>query len=365
MTMEIFRKIYVVKDLNLTIKIFFMKINKLHNIQLLTLIVISTVLFSCNKKVKEQPYINNQGKAQGTYYSATYQQPEGKDLQSKIDSLFNDFDQSLSTYNPESIISRINRNDSTVQTDDNFESMFVEAQKVSEVTNGAFDITVAPLVKAWGFGFDPADRSKAPDVNKILPFIGYQKVKLENKKIIKTDPEIQLDASAIAQGLSADLIAKLFEKEGCKNYMIDIGGEIFCKGVNPSGKYWQIGVDKPVDDPENNNQELQTIISVSGVGLTTSGNYRQFYYQGGKKYAHTINTHTGYPVNHNLLSATVVAPTAMQADAFATAFMVLGVDSSLNLCQKIENMECYLIYSDEEGNYKTVMTEGFKKYLNE
>ncbi|MPM45506.1 FAD:protein FMN transferase [bioreactor metagenome] len=174
-----------------------------------------------------------------------------------------------------------------------------------------------------------------------------------------------LDASAIAKGQSSDVIGKLLESNGCENYMIEIGGEVACKGVNPSGKKWQIGIDKPIDSPFDNDDELQTIVAISGVGLATSGNYRQFYYKDGKKYAHTINPKTGYPVDHNLLSATVIAPTCMQADAYATAFMVLGVKNSLALCKKIPGMECYLIYVDDKGNNKVAYSDGFKKYLAE
>lgn len=324
-------------------------------------IIFAFLFYSPFKKQKE--YIHNEGKAQGTYYSATYLQPDGKDLQPEIEKLFNEFDLSLSTYNPNSIISKINKNNDSVVTDVYFETMFEAAQKVSEHTNGAFDITVAPLVNAWGFGFGNHERSKAPDVEKLLPLVGYQKVKLVNHKLIKENPDIMIDASAIAQGYSADLIAQLFEKNNCENYMIDIGGEIVCKGVNPKGELWHIGIDKPVDDPENANGELQTIINVSNVGLTTSGNYRQFYYKDGKKLAHTINPKTGLPVEHNLLSATVVASNCTLADAYATAFMVLGVDSALKVCKTIDGMDCYLIYTDKDGQYQVTYTEGFKKYL--
>ena len=324
-------------------------------------IIFAFIFYSPFKKQKE--YIHNEGKAQGTYYSATYLQPDGKDLQPEIEKLFNEFDLSLSTYNPNSIISKINKNNDSVVTDVYFETMFEAAQKVSEHTNGAFDITVAPLVNAWGFGFGNHERSKAPDVEKLLPLVGYQKVKLVNHKLIKENPDIMIDASAIAQGYSADLIAQLFEKNNCENYMIDIGGEIVCKGVNPKGELWHIGIDKPVDDPENANGELQTIVNVSNVGLTTSGNYRQCYYKDGKKLAHTINPRTGLPVEHNLLSATVVASNCTLADAYATAFMVLGVDSALKVCKTIEGMDCYLIYTDKDGQYQVTYTEGFKKYL--
>lgn len=337
--------------------------NNIYSLLLNGLIIM--VFASCQpaKKSKSVSYIHNEGQAQGTYYSATYLQSEGKDLQMDIEKFFADFDMSLSTYNSESVISRINRNDSTVRTDSCFEAMFSEAVHVSEKTHGAFDITVGPLVNAWGFGSTKSDWHKTPNVKKLLPLIGYNKVRIENHRLIKENPDIQIDANALAQGLSADMIARLFEKNGCENYMIDIGGEIVCKGVNPQGKLWQIGVDKPVDDAENQNAELQTILSVSNAGLTTSGNYRKFYYKGGKKYAHTIDPKTGYPVQHSLLSATVVAPTCMQADAYATAFMVLGKDSAMALCRSIAGMDCYLIFADKDGSYQVAYTEGFKKYL--
>lgn len=310
-------------------------------------------------------YIHNEGKAQGTYYSATYLQPDGKNLQADIEKLFNDFDMSLSTYNPNSIISQINRNVDSVQTDSYFETMYRAAHEVSVNSNGAFDITVAPLVNAWGFGFGNKERKEQPDIEKIIGLIGYEKIKLINHKLIKDDPKIMLDASGLAQGLSADLIAQLFEKQGCENYMIDIGGEIVCKGKNPKNKNWQIGIDKPIEDPVNNSGELQTIISISNVGLTTSGNYRQFYYRDGKKYSHTIDPRTSKPVDHNLLSATVVAPNCIMADAYATACMVLGVDSALLLIESLPNIDCYLVYTDDKSEVKIVNTKGFEKYLRQ
>jgi FAD:protein FMN transferase len=329
-------------------------------------VFLSLLLFSCqNAKKQEVVYVKNSGTMHGTFYHATYLQPEGKDLQQAIEEKMHEFELSLSTFNPQSIISRINQNDDSVVTDEYFDTMYTEALIVSENSGGAFDITVAPLVNAWGFGFGDQERVKIPDVKTILSYIGYQKIKLENKKIIKSDKRVMLDASAIAKGQSSDVIGKLLESYGCEHYMIEIGGEVACRGLNPSGKKWQIGIDKPVDSPIDNDGELQTIVAISGVGLATSGNYRQFYYKDGKKYAHTINPKTGYPVDHNLLSATVIAPTCMQADAYATAFMVLGVDSSLALCNQIPNMECYLIYDDEAGNNQVAYSDGFKKYFSE
>jgi len=333
------------------------------------IVLVSLLTFlvtSCTNRpaeAKKVPYIHNEGKIQGTFYSATYLQPDSVDLQKKMEERLHEFDLSLSTYNPQSIISQINQNKDSVKTDVYFETVFDAAQEVSKNTNGAFDITVAPLVYAWGFGSGSKDRTKKPNVAEILPYIGFHKVKLQNHHLLKDDSRIMLDANAIAQGYSSDIIAKLLEDNDCENYMIEIGGEIVCKGVNPKGEKWRIGIDKPIDDPASSTNELQTIVSISDIALTTSGNYRQFYYKGGKKYAHTIDPRCGYPVVHNLLSATVVAPTCMLADAYATAFMVLGVDSSMQICKKIPQLDCYLIYVDKDGKNQVIYTEGFKKYF--
>jgi thiamine biosynthesis lipoprotein len=319
--------------------------------------------FFLQKKGKVE-YIHNEGKTQGTYYTATYLQPEGVDLQQKIETRLHEFDLSLSTYNSASVISRINRNDTMVRTDSYFETMFKMAQSVSERTNGAFDITVGPLVKAWGFGLGNSNHSKTPKLSEILPLIGYHKVRLVNHKILKDDPRILIDANGIAQGYSSDIIAELLKDNGCKNYMIEIGGEIVCKGLNPKGQKWQIGIDKAIDDSTNSTNELQTILSLTNCAVTTAGGYRKFYIKNGRKYSHIIDPRTGYPVNNNLLSVTVVAPTALMADAYDTPFMVLGVDSCLKLCKSIPGMDCYLIYVDKKGKNQVIFTDGFKKYLS-
>jgi thiamine biosynthesis lipoprotein len=243
--------------------------------------------------------------------------------------------------------------------------MYKVAREVSEKSNGAFDITVGPLVKAWGFGFGNKDHTKIPNVKEILPYIGYHKVRLENHRLIKDNPKILVDANALAQGQSSDIIAKLLEENGCTNYLVEIGGEIVCKGLNAKNDKWRIGIDNPVDDTTGVNEGLQSVISISNCALTTSGNYRKFYYLNGKKYAHEIDPHTGYPVVHNLLSATVVAPTCILADAYATTFMVIGVEATLKLCKSIPGMDCYLIYTDKDGKNQVVYTDGFKKYLTQ
>lgn len=319
---------------------------------------------SCTGLHKNTEYTMDQGETQGTYYHITYLQPEGKSLKKEIDAKLHEFDLSLSTYKPNSIISRINRNEE-VETDLFFEIMYKEALFTSQKTEGAFDITVAPLVNAWGFGFENKKEDELPNVDTIMPYVGYEKVRLENHRVIKSDSSIMLDGNAIAQGYSADVIGQLLEDNDCQNYLVEIGGEIYCKGINPKGKSWQVGIDKPNDDPAAEKTEFQTIVGISNVGLATSGNYRKFYYKDGKKYAHTIDPKTGYPVQHGILSATVIATTCIRADAFATSFMVMGIEKSLKVCEGIAGMECYLIYADETGKFKTVQSSGFSKYLVE
>jgi len=328
------------------------------------LFLIATGIFFLIKNQSSSKYIFNEGKIHGTYYHAIYMHPQGIDLQEKIEERMKKIDMSLSTFEPQSVISRINRNDDSVLTDDDFETVFKTAQKISEITYGAFDITVAPLVNAWGFGFDSHDRILQPNLDTIMPFIGYQKIRLENHKLIKDYPKIMLDASAIAKGYSTDIAANVLEENGCKNYLVEIGGEIVCKGKNTKGEKWKIGIDKPIDDETNTLNEIQTVISITDKAMATSGNYRQFYIKDGKKYSHTIDPRTGYPVNKNILSATVIAPNCITADALATAFMVLGVDSCLMICRTLPEVDCYLIYNDQKGSNKVIYSEGFENYFS-
>jgi FAD:protein FMN transferase len=334
-------------------------------------LVLASVSYFIIFDKKEKPasvsvaYIHNDGETQGTTYSITYQQPDGTDLQEKIEKRLHEFDLSLSTYIPNSIISRVNKNDTAVRTDELFETMFNEAQQVSRRTHGALDITVGPLVKAWGFAFGNKDHTKLPNVSDFMSYVGYEKVRIENHKVIKKDPRIVIDANSIAQGYSSDVIAKLLEDNGCRNYMVEIGGEIVCKGLNDKGLKWRIGIDKAVDDSTSTAEELQTIISITDCAVTTAGGYRKFYIKDGKKYSHIINPHTGRPVENNMLSVTVIAPRGIVADAYDTPFMVLGVDSCLKICNSIPGMECYVIYADKAGKNQVVYTDGFKKYLTQ
>ena len=306
------------------------------------------------------PYHSINGLVFGTIYNITYQY-DG-DLKSEIEAELKRFDGSLSPFNDTSIISRINRNEEIV-TDSFFQTCFNRSMEISEETNGAFDITIAPLANVWGFGFKKGEFPDSMKIDSLLQITDYKNVKLVDGRVVKEDPRIMLSCSAVAKGYSVDVVARLLEKKGIQNYMVDIGGEIVAKGKNSRNGLWRIGINKPIDDSLSVNQEIQTILELSDAGLATSGNYRNFYYKDGKKYAHTIDPRTGYPVQHNILSATVIAENCMTADALATAFMVMGLEEASAFANTHPAIDAYFIYSDENGKFQTFFTDGMKKYM--
>lgn len=309
---------------------------------------------------KQPPFRTNEGMVFGTIYKITYQSKE--DLHSEIKAALQEVDNALSPYNPNSIITHINQNQDTT-LNSLFTDVFEVAQQVSVETEGAFDITVAPLVNAWGFGFKNAIDVDSSVVDSIRNFIGYQKIRLENDKIIKEDERLMLDCSAIAKGYGVDRVAQTLEKKGVTNYMVDIGGEVFVKGKNPKMNRWRIGINKPIEDSLSVNQDLQTILEITDAAMATSGNYRKFYYKNGKRYAHTIDPRLGYPIQHNILSATVIAKDCTTADAYATAFMVMGLEKALAFCEKHPELNAYFICAGEDESYKIHYTPGMEKLL--
>lgn len=309
---------------------------------------------------KQPPFRTDEGFVFGTVYKITYQSDDN--LKKEIEAELKKVDNSLSPYNPNSVITHVNHNEK-VEPDSFFVHVFRLARKVSEETNGAFDITIAPLVNAWGFGFKQSTGVDSLTVDSLRQIIGYQHIALKDNQVIKEDPRIMLDCSAIAKGFGVDAVARLLESKGIRNYMVDIGGEVVVRGKNPRMNAWQIGINKPIDDSLSINQELQTILAISDVGMATSGNYRNFYYKGGKKYAHTIDPRTGYPVQHSILSSTVIAKDCASADAYATAFMVMGLDSAKAFCEAHPELDAYFICAGEGDNYETHFTEGMKKYI--
>lgn len=311
----------------------------------LLFLIIGTIIIV--RQQRTTPYQKDSGFIFGTIYNITYQ--NDKNLKKEIEDELHKVDNSLSPFNKQSIISKINRNENVI-ADEMFTNVFTLAEQISSETDGAFDITVAPLVNAWGFGFENKINPTKETIDSLKQLIGYQRVSLIDGKIKKEDPRIMLDCSAIAKGYASDVIADFLRSKGINNFMVEIGGEIVTSGINDKRLPWKIGVTKPIDDSLNTHQEIQTVLNVTNKAMATSGNYRNFYYKNGKKYAHTIDPRTGYPVQHSILSATVLANNCATADAYATAFMVMGIDKAKKVLANHNEIMAYFIYSDKKGN---------------
>ncbi len=328
---------------------------RIHWILLIILIVAAIFVIHLQNTA---PYHHDKGQIFGTYYSITYQ--NDADLHEEIMKALHDVDSSLSMFNESSTISRINRGED-IEVDELLGYLFPRAQKISEKTDGAFDITVAPLVNAWGFGFKSGKWPTDQQIDSIRNFVGYTKVKLVNKKIVKGDPRMMVDLSAIAKGYGSDMVAKVMDRAKVRNYMVEIGGEIVTKGTNEKGEAWRIGIAKPVEDGDGQ-EGYQCIMQLTDCAAATSGNYRKFFYKDGKKFAHTIDPKSGRPVQHDIISATVLAPHCYEADAYATSFMVMGLDKAKTVIEKDKDLEAYFIYV-RDGKQYTWMSKGFDKYI--
>jgi len=330
----------------------------------LAVLVIATALII--RRQHNMPYRHDTGVIFGTVYNVTYQ--SDRELGSGILATMQRVDSSLSMFNKQSTISRINRGENA-EPDKMLAEVISMAQDISEKTDGAFDITVAPLVNAWGFGFKNGSMPTQQQVDSLLEITGYDKVtyNAEDGKshISKADPRIMLDCGAIAKGYGADVVAAYLESVGVRNYMVEIGGEVVTKGISPKRLPWKIGVSKPVDDSLNTNRDLQTVLNVTDMAMATSGNYRNYYYKDGKKYSHTIDPKTGYPVQHSLLSSTVLAKRCATADAFATAFMVMGIEKAKKVLDNNPDIMAYFIYADKDGNTRVWYSQTLKDKIVE
>ncbi|MBO4589665.1 MAG: FAD:protein FMN transferase [Bacteroidaceae bacterium] len=296
-------------------------------------------------------WYTNQGQVFGTFYKITYQ--HNRDIQPLIVARLRDVDNSLSPFNPQSVITRLNRGESQ-QTDTLFRTVYRKAREVYALSGGAFDITVAPLVNAWGFGFKDAATVTPALIDSLRTFVGMQGTRLRGTLFEKDDPRTLLDCSAIAKGFGSDCVAALFDSLRIRNYMVEIGGEVVVRGINSKGHAWRIGVNKPTEDSLVITNELDTILALTDCAMATSGNYRNFYYRDGQRFAHTIDPRTGYPVQHSVLSATVIAPTCMEADALATSIMVLGLDSARAMLATLPHVSAYLIVGDGPDDTRSV-----------
>lgn len=306
-----------------------------------------------------EQYRHTEGKVYGTYYRITYEAKEDFAENLKIE--MEKVNASLSMFNPQSIVAKWNRGESE-EVDSLFIRMFRTAEGINRETKGAFDITVAPLANAWGFGYKQNRFPLPEQIDSLLQYIGMQKLKLAGCHLLKEKEGMEIDASSIAKGLGVDLVAEFLEGHKVQNYMVDIGGEIRVRGESDKKRPWRIGIDKPIDDAAALGRELQMIIQFTGGAIATSGNYRNYYIHEGKKYAHTINPRNGYPVQRDILSSSVYAPTCMEADAYATAFMVLGLEESKKIVENNTEIEVCFVY-EQEGKNKLWMTEKFKDLI--
>lgn len=287
----------------------------------------------------------------GTIMHVTYTSPT--DLKDSIMHTLHQVDSSLSMFNPKSTISLINSGEST-KTDAMLRKILPIAFEVSQVTNGAFDITVAPLVNAWGFGFRNDQLPTDLQVDSLRQLVDWRKLQFTSDALIRQDKRMVIDLSAIAKGFGTDCVAECLRRNGVSDFMVEIGGEIVCQGNNPKGKAWHVGITRPDETEQASDGDIEEVLQVHDCAMATSGNYRNYYITpDGRKLAHTINPHSGRPIQHNILSSTVIAPTCAIADAYATSFMVLGLDSSRQVLSAHPELQAFLIYTDKQGNYKT------------
>ena len=317
----------------------------------LAFLIIGTILVLRQGNPKPE-YRSADGLVFGTSYHITYL--HNADLKPQIEHTMALVDSSLSMFNPQSTISAVNNASEIQVTDTMFLRVFRRAMEISDWTHGAFDITVAPAVNAWGFGFKHAEDISPATLDSLREIIGYRKISETDGLIVKSDARTMLDCSAIAKGFGSDMVAETLRRNGISDFMVEIGGEIVVSGRNPSGKPWNIGISKPVDDSLSVNGELQTVVAITDCAMATSGNYRNFYVRDGRKYAHTIDPHTCMPVAHSLLSATVFAPDCATADALATSMMVMGPDSARALISAHPGIRAYLIIQGTDGTLETV-----------
>lgn len=290
------------------------------------------------------------GNAFGTYYAVTYKGKENPKLQHSIDSILNEINATFSIFNDSSIISKVNSNQEVTLNND-FIEVFNIAQQISQETGGAFEMTIGPLVNLWGFGKENRDTNiTQTQIDSVLQLIGYHKISIQNQQVVKENPAIRLDFNALAKGYAVDKVAEFLVSQGYKDCLVDIGGEIVAKGKKYHDEMWNIGVQEPTETRDGEIRSAQTF-HLCDQATATSGNYRNYFEENGQRYTHIINPHTGHPEKSNLLSVTVIADRCVTADAYATAFMVMGREKSKKFLKNHPEITCIFIY-DHHGEYK-------------
>ena len=309
---------------------------------------------------KKAEYVKCAGFAQGTTWHITYKSFDNENLTSKFDSLLSAFDFSMSAYNKESLLTKLNEN-SEVRVDENFEKVFSSSMELYRLSGGLFDPTCRPLVNAWGFNRHKNLRKpEQQELDSILEFVGMDKVKIHDGKLIKSDSRVTLNFNANAQGYSVDLLCEWLENHGYTDFIVEVGGEVRAFGKNPENKLWMVGIDTPFDGMTEENRQITAAVPLENSSLCTSGDYRNFFKIDGKKYSHELNPKTGYPKDDSLLSVSIVCPTALLGDGLATTVMVMGLKDGFKLVDSLPDAEGFFIYSDKNGDFKTVKTKNFE-----
>lgn len=321
------------------------------------LFAITLSLVGCHRQPKKTTL---HGIAQGSYYAITYYDAAGRNFQREVDSIFHAVDLSVNLWVDSSVICKVNRNEDVV-LDQIFIDNFNIAQEAAELSDGYFDPTISPLVAAWGFGAENGElRAESGKlIDSLRQLVDYRKVRIEDGKVIKANPSMKLDFNAIAQGYTSDLIGSFLESKGIENYLVDVGGEIMARGNKPDGSLWVVGIEKPAANWDSE-RVVQQRVELKDKGIVTSGSYRKYVERDGKRYSHCIDPTTGYPVEHNLLSATVIAETSVWADALASICMVMGKEKSLDIINRLDGVEAYYIFVNDNNELETFVTAGFQ-----
>ena len=316
--------------------------------KIIYIIVLCCLLTNCNTIEKQQFF----GSTQGSYYSITYFDEQNRDFSREFDSIFKEIESTLSLWDENSIIRRVNRNDTSVVLNKIFIDNFNYAMRAAELSNGYFDPTVGPLVQAWGFHFKEGMEMTPEIVDSLKQLVGYRKIRIENNKIVKENPNMTLDFNAVAQGYTTDMIGDFLLSKNVNNFLVDVGGEILARGCKPNGELWKVGIEKPAENKDSE-RIVQEIVELDNRSIVTSGNYRKYVERGGKRYSHSLNPKTGYPAENKLLSATIIADNTAWADCLASICMVVGLEKAIEIIESSEdNIDAYFIYVDENNEVK-------------
>lgn len=330
------------------------------------LILLVSASTSCRQS-DEAEYVQIKGLALGTFvYINARTAHSAEEIARRVERIDSLAKASMSIFDEESLLSRINRNE-TDSLDEHIIFNIELARRFSYLSGGRYDVTVKPLVEAWGFVRKQPNRNAEPNIDSLLEFVGYDKIRIEQGRLVKADPRIQLDFNSIAKGYVVDMMATMLEEEmGSSDYIVDIGGEVRCKGRNERGENWRVGIETPYDGNDTM-EDIQRVLSLSDAAVATSGNYRRYWIDSeGRKVAHTIDPVTGHSAVSKLLSVTVVAPTCAEADATGTMLLAMGSDGAVELAESCDDLLCYFIFAgDGNEEYRVVCSEGLRKMILE